>query len=179
MILPKSSELSDALRRLARAAGDLIMTYYDRPIVARAKPDVYNHNVETVPRLYATVRRGAQFAQSIDLLRQVKAIDASIFTKSGLMVGLGEETVEVLEVMDAMRGAGVDFLTIGQYLQPTPAHLPVQEYVDPAAFDAHRRQGEALGFRYVASGPLVRSSYRAGELFIRAAIESRRADANG
>ena len=135
--------------------------------VARAKPDVYNHNVETVPRLYATVRRGAQFAQSIDLLRQVKAIDASIFTKSGLMVGLGEETAEVLEVMDAIRGAGVDFLTIGQYLQPTPRHIEVARYVTPDEFESYARAATARGFLMVAASPMTRSSYHAGDDFAR------------
>jgi lipoic acid synthetase len=135
--------------------------------VARAKPDVYNHNVETVPRLYPSVRRGAQFGQSIDLLRQVKAIDASIFTKSGLMVGLGENTAEVLEVMEAMRGAGVDFLTIGQYLQPTPRHIDVARFVTPEEFGAYARAARDKGFLMVSASPMTRSSYHAGDDFAR------------
>jgi len=135
--------------------------------VARAKPDVYNHNVETVPRLYPSVRRGAQFGQSIDLLRQVKAIDASIFTKSGLMVGLGEKTAEVLEVMDAMRGAGVDFLTIGQYLQPTRRHIDVARFVTPEEFGAYAQAAQDKGFLMVSASPMTRSSYHAGDDFAR------------
>ncbi|HKA14861.1 MAG TPA: lipoyl synthase [Myxococcota bacterium] len=128
---------------------------------ARARPDVYNHNVETVPRLYRRIRPGASFAHSVDLLRRVKRCEPATFTKSGLMVGLGEEPGEVLEVMDALREADVDFLTIGQYLRPTPQHAPVARYVDPAEFASYREQALARGFLLVASSPLTRSSYHA------------------
>ena len=143
-------------------------------------PDVFAHNIETVERLPTRVRdQRCDYAQTLAVLATAKEIQPDVVTKSSIMLGLGERHDEIVAAMRALRRHDVDFLTLGQYLQPTPAHLPVQEYVDPAAFDAHRRQGEALGFRYVASGPLVRSSYRAGELFIRASIESRKADANG
>jgi lipoic acid synthetase len=149
-------------------------------VVCDAAPDVLAHNIETVERLQTAVRdRRSGFERSLGVLSRAKAHGLSPPTKSSIMLGLGERHDEIVAAMRALRRHDVDFLTLGQYLQPTPAHLPVQEYVDPAAFDAHRRQGEALGFRYVASGPLVRSSYRAGELFIRASIESRKADANG
>jgi lipoic acid synthetase len=131
-------------------------------IVARAKPDVYNHNIETVPRLYKTIRPGARYFNSLHLLKTVKEIDPSIFTKSGLMVGLGEEKDEVLQVMDDLRSADVDFMTIGQYLQPTPAHAPVARFVTPDEFDFYGRQARAKGFLMVASSPLTRSSYHAG-----------------
>ena len=135
--------------------------------VARAKPDVYNHNVETVPRLYSSVRKGAQFDQSIGLLRTAKATDPSIFTKSGLMVGLGEETAEVLEVMDAMREADVDFLTIGQYLRPTPRHIEVARYVTPDEFGDYAKAAWDKGFLMVSASPMTRSSYHAGADFAR------------
>jgi lipoic acid synthetase len=129
--------------------------------VAAARPDVYNHNVETVPRLYRRIRPGASFAHSTGLLRRVKHCEPATFTKSGLMVGLGEEPGEVLEVMDALRAADVDFLTIGQYLRPTPRHAPVARYVDPAEFESYRDAALARGFLLVASSPLTRSSYHA------------------
>jgi lipoic acid synthetase len=129
--------------------------------VASARPDVYNHNVETVPRLYKRIRPGASFAHSVDLLRRVKRCAPGTFTKSGLMVGLGEEPEEVFEVMDVLRGADVDFLTIGQYLRPTPRHAPVARYVDPAEFAGYRVEALARGFLLVASSPLTRSSYHA------------------
>ena len=134
-------------------------------IVARAKPDVYNHNIETVPRLYKTIRPGARYFNSLHLLKTVKEIDPSIFTKSGLMVGLGEEKEEVLQVMDDLRSADVDFITIGQYLQPTPAHAPIARYVTPDEFSFYARQAKAKGFLMVASSPLTRSSYHAGDDF--------------
>lgn len=134
-------------------------------IVVRAKPDVYNHNIETVPRLYKTVRPGARYFNSLHLLKTVKEIDPSIFTKSGIMVGLGEEKDEVLQVMDDLRAADVDFMTIGQYLRPTEKHLPVDRYVTPDEFDYYGRQARAKGFLMVASTPLTRSSYHAGEDF--------------
>ena len=149
-------------------------------LVCDAAPDVLAHNIETVERLQTAVRdRRSGFERSLEVLSRAKAHGLSPYTKSSIMLGLGERDDEIVAAMRALRRHDVDFLTLGQYLQPTPALLPVQEYVHPAAFDAHRRRGEALGFRYVASGPLVRSSYRAGELFIRALIESRGADANG
>ncbi len=135
--------------------------------VAAARPDVYNHNVETVPRLYRRIRPGASFAHSVALLRRVKEVEPDIFTKSGLMVGLGEEPEEVLEVMDALRGAGVDFLTIGQYLRPTPRHASVARYVEPAEFEGYREAALARGFLLVSSSPLTRSSYHADQDFQR------------
>jgi lipoic acid synthetase len=134
-------------------------------IVAEAKPDVYNHNIETVPRLYKTIRPGARYFNSLHLLKTVKEIDPSIFTKSGIMVGLGEEYDEVLQVMDDLRSAEVDFMTIGQYLQPTPAHAPVDRFVTPDEFSMMGRQAKAKGFLMVSSSPLTRSSYHAGDDF--------------
>lgn len=134
-------------------------------IVIDAKPDVFNHNIETVPRLYKTIRPGARYFQSLHLLKTVKERDASIFTKSGLMVGLGEEKDEVLQVMDDLRSAEVDFITIGQYLQPTPRHAPVDRYVTPEEFEYYTRMAKAKGFLMVSASPLTRSSYHAGEDF--------------
>lgn len=134
-------------------------------IVAAAKPDVYNHNIETVPRLYKAIRPGARYFNSLHLLKTVKEIDPTIFTKSGIMVGLGEEYDEVLQVMDDLRAAEVDFMTIGQYLQPTPAHAPVDRFVTPDEFSMMGRQAKAKGFLMVASTPLTRSSYHAGDDF--------------
>ncbi|MCS6878165.1 MAG: lipoyl synthase [Geminicoccaceae bacterium] len=136
-------------------------------IVVAARPDVYNHNLETVPRLYRTVRPGARYFHSLRLLQRVKELDPTIFTKSGIMVGLGEEKEEVIQVMDDLRCADVDFLTIGQYLQPTPRHHPVIRFVEPAEFESYARIGRAKGFLLVASSPLTRSSYHAGEDFAR------------
>jgi lipoic acid synthetase len=148
--------------------------------VVAARPDVYNHNVETVPRLYRTVRPAADYRHSIELLGRVKALDPTIFTKSGLMVGLGEGADEVLGVMDDLRGADVDFLTIGQYLQPTLRHIAVDRYVTPEEFADFRRAGEGRGFLLVASSPLTRSSHHAGDDFrrLRAAREARLAGAS-
>lgn len=140
------------------------------PVVA-TRPDVYNHNIETVPSLYRWVRPGSDYARSLELLRRVKEADAQIKTKSGLMLGLGETLPQVVEVLRDLKANGVDFVTIGQYLRPTPRHLPVQRYVPPAEFDELRVIGEAMGFAMVASGPFVRSSYHAGEDFARAAAE--------
>jgi len=131
--------------------------------VMGARPDVLNHNVETVPRLYRTVRPQAKYERSLEVLRLAKEIAPETVTKSGLMVGLGEERAELLEVFRDLRGAGVDVLTVGQYLRPTPRHLPVVRYWTPAEFEALRREAEALGFRHVEAGPLVRSSYHAEE----------------
>jgi len=136
------------------------------PIVA-ARPDVYNHNLETVPRLYRTVRPGARYYHSLRLLDQVKEQDPSLFTKSGLMVGLGEEKREIYQVMDDMRSAGVDFITIGQYLQPSPRHHPVARFVPPEEFEELARMARAKGFLMVAASPLTRSSYHAGDDFER------------
>ena len=133
--------------------------------IVAARPDVYNHNLETVPRLYPTIRPGARYYASLRLLEQVKRLDPSIFTKSGVMVGLGEERLEIHQVMDDMRSASVDFLTIGQYLQPTPRHAKVEEYVTPATFDAYAAIARAKGFLLVAASPLTRSSYHADDDF--------------
>jgi len=135
--------------------------------VARARPDVYNHNLETVPRLYASIRPGARYFHSLRLLDQVKRLDPSLFTKSGIMVGLGETKEEVLQVMDDLRAADVDFLTIGQYLQPTPKHAAVDRFVTPDEFQTYARLAYAKGFLMVSSSPLTRSSYLAGDDFAR------------
>ena len=135
--------------------------------VAAARPDVYNHNVETVPRLYRKIRAGASFAHSVALLARVKALVPGTFTKSGLMLGLGEETGEVLSLMDDLREADVDFLTIGQYLRPTPGHAEVARYVPPGEFDALREEGLSRGFLLVAASPFTRSSYHADDDFQR------------
>ncbi len=135
--------------------------------IVAARPDVYNHNLETVPRLYRTVRPGARYFHSLRLLQKVKELDPSLFTKSGIMVGLGEEKREVHQVMDDMRSADVDFITIGQYLQPTPRHHKVERFVEPGEFDAYARMARAKGFLQVASSPLTRSSYHAGDDFAR------------
>jgi lipoic acid synthetase len=133
--------------------------------IVEAGPDVYNHNLETVPRLYPTIRPGARYYASLRLLEQVKRLNPMIFTKSGIMLGLGEERLEVHQVMDDMRSAQIDFLTMGQYLQPTPKHTKVMEFVTPKAFDAYGAIARAKGFLQVASSPLTRSSYHAGEDF--------------
>ena len=142
--------------------------------VASARPDVYNHNVETVPRLYRRIRPGASFPHSVELLRRVKRAAPGCFTKSGLMLGLGEEQGEVRAVMDDLRDADVDFLTIGQYLRPTPRHAAVERFVPPAEFEAYREDALARGFLLVSSSPLTRSSYHADSDFqrLRAARES-------
>jgi lipoyl synthase len=133
--------------------------------IVAAGPDVYNHNLETVPRLYPTIRPGARYYASLRLLEEVKAHDPAIFTKSGVMLGLGEARLEVHQVMDDMRSADIDFLTMGQYLQPTPKHAKVEDFVTPQAFDAYGAIARAKGFLQVASSPLTRSSYHAGEDF--------------
>jgi len=129
--------------------------------VAAARPDYFNHNVETVPRLYDFVRPGSRFERSLELLREVKRFDPAIVTKSGLMLGLGERREEVIETLTALRDAGCEIVTIGQYLQPKREKLDVVEYIHPTVFDDYRRIGESLGFRAVFSGPFVRSSYMA------------------
>jgi lipoic acid synthetase len=136
-------------------------------IVIDAKPDVFNHNIETVPSLYRRVRPGADYRASLDLLKRAKALDPSVFTKSGMMVGFGEGADEVHQVMDDLRAADVDFLTIGQYLQPTRKHAAVHRFATPDEFAAYKRIAEAKGFLLVASSPLTRSSHHAGEDFAR------------
>ena len=133
--------------------------------IVAARPDVYNHNLETVPRLYPTIRPGARYYASLRLLETVKRLDPTIFTKSGIMVGLGEERLEVHQVMDDMRSAGIDFLTMGQYLQPTPKHAKVIDFVAPKTFEAYAAIARAKGFLLVAATPLTRSSYHAGDDF--------------
>jgi lipoic acid synthetase len=134
-------------------------------IVVAARPDVFNHNLETVPSKYLRVRPGARYFHSIRLLQQVKELDPEMFTKSGIMVGLGEERNEVLQLMDDLRSAEVDFLTIGQYLQPTKKHHPVMNFVTPEAFKAYETVAYAKGFLMVSSSPLTRSSHHAGDDF--------------
>jgi lipoic acid synthetase len=147
--------------------------------IVTARPDVYNHNLETVPRLYPTIRPGARYYASLRLLEEVKGHDPAIFTKSGIMLGLGEARLEVHQVMDDMRCADIDFLTMGQYLRPTPKHAEVIEYVTPEAFETYGAIARSKGFLQVASSPLTRSSYHAGEDFaqMRAAREAQLAKA--
>jgi lipoic acid synthetase len=147
--------------------------------VVAAGPDVYNHNLETVPRLYAEVRPGARYFHSLRLLDRVKQIAPSMFTKSGIMVGLGESAPEVHQVMDDLRAADVDFITIGQYLQPTPKHHRVDRFVTPEEFETYRRMAYGKGFLMVSSSPLTRSSHHAGDDFarLRAAREAKLAAA--
>lgn len=162
--------LTPDFRNKAQAATESIVS---------ARPDVYNHNLETVPRLYPTIRPGARYYASLRLLESVKRHDASIFTKSGVMLGLGEQRLEVHQVMDDMRSADIDFLTMGQYLQPTPLHTKVIDFVTPKMFDAFAAIARAKGFLQVASSPLTRSSYHAGDDFakMRAAREAKLARA--
>ena len=140
--------------------------------VVAAKPDVFNHNMETVERLYKPVRPGARYAHSLDVLKQVKTLNPSIFTKSGIMVGLGETDDEVAEMMDHLRAVDVDFMTIGQYLQPTPKHAAVERFVTPDQFAAYAEWGQEKGFLMMASTPLTRSSYHADADF--AALQKER-----
>jgi lipoic acid synthetase len=134
-------------------------------IVIEAKPDVFNHNLETVPSLYLTIRPGARYFHSLRLLQRAKELDKAMFTKSGIMVGLGERRNEVLQLMDDLRSAEVDFLTIGQYLQPTRKHAAVDRFVEPAEFESYKSIAFAKGFLMVSASPLTRSSYHAGEDF--------------
>ena len=140
-------------------------------IVMAARPDVFNHNIETVPSLYRRIRPGARYAHSLALLRRAKELDRSIFTKSGIMLGLGETQTDVLKLMDDLREAQVDFLTLGQYLQPTRKHAAIDRFVTPEEFNAFRQAGEAKGFLLVAASPLTRSSYHAAEDFARLKAE--------
>lgn len=135
--------------------------------VMDARPDVFNHNLETVPSLYLKIRPGARYFHSLRLLQTAKELNPDVFTKSGIMLGLGEERDEVLQVMDDLRSAGVDFLTIGQYLQPTPKHAPLVRYVPPEEFETYRQAGMSKGFLLVSSSPLTRSSHHADEDFER------------
>jgi lipoic acid synthetase len=133
--------------------------------VARARPDVFNHNLETVPRLYPSIRPGARYFESLRLLQRVKDIEPQSFTKSGIMVGLGETRAEVLQVMDDMRSAGIDFITIGQYLQPTLKHVAVDCFVTPDEFEDYKSMARAKGFLMVSASPLTRSSHHADRDF--------------
>jgi len=158
-----------ALRRLDPAPGVEVLVpdfrgrFDSVRIVVAERPDVFNHNVETVPRLYSRVRRGARLDRSLGVLAAAKDLAPDLTTKSGLMVGLGETKDDVLDLLRRLRDASVDVVTIGQYLRPARENLPVEEYVEPAVFDEYRRAGEEMGFRHVFSGPFVRSSYRAEE----------------
>ncbi|MCE2517852.1 MAG: lipoyl synthase, partial [Alphaproteobacteria bacterium] len=146
-------------------------------VVVAAKPDVFNHNLETVPRLYPSVRPGARYFASLRLLEDVKRLDPAIFTKSGIMVGLGEDHDEVVQVMDDMRAADVDFMTIGQYLQPTPKHHPLDRFWTPEEFARLTTLGQGKGFLLISATPLTRSSYHADDDF--AALKAARLDAMG
>src|SRR5215467_2556982 len=163
----------EAIRRRAPGTTIEVLTpdFLHKPgaieTVAAAKPDVFNHNLETVPRLYPEVRPGARYFQSLRLLDTVKRLDPAMFTKSGLMVGLGEERTEVMQVMDDLRSADVDFLTIGQYLQPTPKHAAVASFVTPDEFAGYRTMAQGKGFLLVSASPLTRSSYHADADFAR------------
>ena len=134
-------------------------------IVVAARPDVFNHNMETVPRLYPSIRPGARYFHSLTVLHRVKTLDQSIFTKSGIMVGLGETDEEVNQLMDDLRSAEVDFMTIGQYLQPTPKHAEVARFVTPDIFTQYSKNGRAKGFLLISATPLTRSSYHADQDF--------------
>jgi len=148
----------------------------DIETLMRAHPDVLAHNVEVVPRLQRKIRDPrCSFERSLETLAQAKDLDGRVLTKSSIMVGLGESQQEVLDAMGLLRVGGVDFLTLGQYLRPTKKHAPVTEYVEPERFDELERAGRALGFAYVAAGPLVRSSYKAGEFFAARMVRERRA----
>jgi lipoic acid synthetase len=149
--------------------------------VVAAKPDVFNHNLETVPGNYLTVRPGARYFHSIRLLQRVKELDPTMFTKSGIMVGLGEERNEVLQLMDDLRTADVDFITIGQYLQPTRKHHRVVSFVTPEEFKSYETIAYSKGFLMVAASPLTRSSHHAGDDFarLRAARLAQQSKANG
>jgi lipoic acid synthetase len=174
------AEVVREIRRQAPATTIEILTpdFLRKPgaaeVVIDSAPDVFNHNLETVPRLYLQIRPGARYYHSLRLLERVKERDPSRFTKSGLMVGLGESKSEIMQVMDDMRSAGVDFITIGQYLQPTRKHAAVERFVTPEEFKAYEAIARAKGFLMVSSSPLTRSSHHAGEDFakLRAAREA-------
>ncbi len=167
------AQVIEAIRRGSPATTIEVLTpdFLRKPgaleIVVAAKPDVFNHNLETVPSKYLTVRPGARYFHSIRLLQQAKELDPALFTKSGIMLGLGEERHEVLQLMDDLRSADVDFLTIGQYLQPSKKHHAVARFVTPQEFASYADIGRAKGFLLVSSSPLTRSSHHAGEDFAR------------
>ena len=173
-----------AIRAAAPATTVEILTpdFLRKPVSAAelmidAKPDVFNHNLETVPRLYLKIRPGARYYNSLRLLERAKERDPTQFTKSGVMVGLGESKEEVMQVMDDMRSAGVDFITIGQYLQPTRKHAPIDRFVTPEEFKAYEAIARAKGFLMVSSSPLTRSSHHAGEDFAKLQAARRALDA--
>ena len=184
-----AAHFADAIRRLKQIPGLLVEVLTPDfqgdaeavRTVGRAAPDVFANNVETVRRLTPVVRDGrAGYGQTLSVLARMKQEFPRVVTKSSIMVGLGETEPEVIETMRDLRGVGVEILTLGQYLRPSAWHLPVVEWVTPARFASYREAGRSLGFRYVASGPLVRSSYRAAELFLRGEIEARgRVDGTG
>jgi lipoyl synthase len=167
------ADVISAIRRATPATTIEILTpdFLRKPgaleIVVAAKPDVFNHNLETVPSLYLKIRPGARYFHSLRLLQQVKELDPTMFTKSGIMVGLGETREQVLQVMDDMRSADIDFLTIGQYLQPTRKHAAIDRFVTPDEFAGYERTAYAKGFALVSASPLTRSSHHAGEDFAR------------
>jgi len=166
------AEVISAIRGKSKATIEVLTPDFLRKpgaleTVVAARPDVFNHNLETVPSKYLKVRPGARYFHSLRLLQQVKELDPSMFTKSGIMVGLGEERNEVLQLMDDLRSADVDFLTIGQYLQPTRKHHPVLRFVPPDEFKAYETIAYAKGFLMVSASPLTRSSHHAGEDFAR------------
>jgi lipoic acid synthetase len=144
--------------------------------VVKARPDIYNHNVETIPRLHTIVRPQAKYSRSLRVLEMVKEIDPSVYTKSGIMLGLGETHEEVVQVLEDLRKISVDAVTIGQYLRPTMRHLPVNTFLHPSKFKEYEKIGEQLGFAFVASGPFIRSSYNAIE-FSKKVMAERFADA--
>jgi len=178
--------LAETVRRLKMVSDDLLVEVLAPDfqgdaelvaLVARSGLDVHAHNLETVERLQGRVRdRRAGYAQSLRVLEAAKAAAPGVLTKTSLMLGVGEEPDEIRQTMLDCRTAGVDVITLGQYLRPSKRHLPVSEYVTPDAFDAWREEGEAMGFAYVAAGPLVRSSYKAGEFFIKGLLNAQRAD---
>lgn len=144
-------------------------------VVVAARPDVFNHNLETVPRLYPSIRPGARYFTSLSLLQRVKQLDPTIFTKSGMMVGLGEGREEIMQVMDDLRAADVDFLTLGQYLQPTAKHAPIDRFVTPDEFNSYASMARGKGFLLVASSPLTRSSYHADRDFAELSAQRKKA----
>ncbi len=176
---PAISPTIGAVRSLSPAPGMEVLTPDFRGrldsvrAVVEAGPDVFNHNVETVPRLYPRVRRGSRIERSLGVLAEAKRHAPAMTTKSGLMVGLGETREEVVELLDRMRASDVDIVTIGQYLRPSRENLPIEEYVHPDVFDLYREAGEAIGFRHVFSGPFVRSSYRAEEALAPSGTQAR------
>jgi lipoic acid synthetase len=172
------AETIGELRRLSPVPGIEVLTPDFRgrldsvATVVEARPDVFNHNVETVPRLYPRARRGSKIDRSLAVLAEAKRLDPLMTTKSGLMLGLGETREEVLELLARLRASHVDIVTIGQYLRPSRENLPVEEYVHPDVFERYREAGEHMGFRHVFSGPFVRSSYRAEEALAAASSPS-------